>query len=131
LSSNLCGVPDNRSTIWPIVNEIQGLIGKCISFQLFHVKRGGNVVAHTFAKFASVLNSEQTLMHEIFLPCIKHDCNAVVKKGSFSLRQTGPTHAIYASVGVSVSFLFMGTGEDAWLVQFATCLEIFTVPEKN
>jgi hypothetical protein len=41
---------NNRSSILPVLNEIQELIGRCTVFELFHVKREANIVAHDLAK---------------------------------------------------------------------------------
>jgi hypothetical protein len=42
------------STILPVLNEVQELMGRCMAFELSHVKREANSVAHGLAKYASI-----------------------------------------------------------------------------
>jgi hypothetical protein len=47
-------------------------------FELSHVKREANIVAHDLAKFAPISCLEHTWMYETperILPSIQHDCN--------------------------------------------------------
>jgi len=69
---------NNRSTILPVRNEIQEHIGRCMVFELSHVKREAKIVAHDLAKFAPISCLEHTWMYETperILPSIQHDCN--------------------------------------------------------
>ena len=72
---------NNRSTILPVLNEVQELMGRCMVFELSHVKREANSVAHDLAKYASISCLERTWLYEIpecILPSIQHDCNGDV-----------------------------------------------------
>jgi hypothetical protein len=72
---------NNRSTILPVLNEVQELMGRCMVFEFSHVKREANSVAHGLAKYASISCLENTWLYEnpeCILPSIQHDCNGDV-----------------------------------------------------
>ncbi|KAM0897217.1 hypothetical protein ACQ4PT_022674 [Festuca glaucescens] len=66
----------NRAAIWPVLNEIQELMGYFSSFSFCHVKRKANLVAHVTAKQASPSQPMSSWLDEapaFVNPCIQHD----------------------------------------------------------
>ncbi|KAL2941112.1 tRNA dimethylallyltransferase [Bienertia sinuspersici] len=71
----------DNSEFGSIINDIRLLGGGCSSFSVSHVKRSGNVVAHSLAKLCSQYEGLIVWMEEVPAPIQKHvqnDCSHLV-----------------------------------------------------
>ena len=70
---------NHRALINPIISEIGEVIGKFTSFELVHIQRTANTVAHDCAKFACVHSAPADWVVES-PPCLSYslmaDCNS-------------------------------------------------------
>lgn len=56
---------NDRSSILPILHQIEELCRMCISFEVIHVKREANMAAHVTAKNASPLSAVNTWLYQV------------------------------------------------------------------
>ncbi|KAL2892194.1 LINE-1 reverse transcriptase-like protein [Bienertia sinuspersici] len=71
----------DNSEFGSIINDIRLLGGGCSSFSVSHVKRSGNVVAHSLAKLCSQYEGLIVWMEEVPAPIQKHvqnDCSHLI-----------------------------------------------------